>query len=261
MLSASNIHVRLGKNDILKDVGLEAKPGNVTVIIGPNGSGKTTILKALTNEVAFDGDAFLNGLDIRRTPPQVMATWRGVLPQSGRLSFPFTVHEVVRLGLLQGIRSAGDDEHHIMEALDAVDMTGFGARFYQELSGGEAQRVQLARVLVQVREPVFEGQPRYLFLDEPISALDIRHQIGILTLARDYAEAGGGVLAVLHDLSLTAYFADHVILLDRGHVRAAGAPGDVLTEEHLEAVYGCGMEVSADADGRTMRIMPRLDAR
>src|SRR5690606_21651506 len=126
--------------------------------------------------------------------------------------FPFTVREVVELGLLDG-PGLLRHEDRAAQALAAVDLTGFAGRFYQELSGGEQQRVQLARVLCQVWDPVGEDDPRFLLLDEPVSSLDISHQLTIMRLARRFADRGGGVVAIMHDLNLTAMFADHVTIL------------------------------------------------
>ncbi len=189
-----------------------------------------------------------------------LASLRGVLPQSANLSFPFTVHEVVRLGLTTGIQTGADSGSRVDQALAAVDLQGFGGRFYQELSGGEQQRVQLARVLTQVWEPVFEGKPRCLFLDEPISSLDIRHQLQIMQIARRYAEAGGGVIAILHDLNLTAHFADHVVLMSGGRVHASGHPHAVLTPSNLEAVYGCPMAVGTVPAGMDFFVLPLMSS-
>ena len=100
-----------------------------------------------------------------------------------------------------------------LTALARVDLAGFEGRMYQELSGGEQQRVQLARVLCQVWTPVAEGRARYLFLDEPVSSLDIGHQLSVMRLARDFAARGGGVVAVMHDLNLTSMFADQVVMM------------------------------------------------
>src|SRR5690606_8947929 len=116
------------------------------------------------------------------------------------------------------------------QALARVDLAGFAGRLYQELSGGEQQRVQLARVLCQVWTPVLEGQPRYLFLDEPVSSLDIRHQLIIMNIARDFARRGGAVVAILHDLNLTAMFSDRIFVMHRGRLAAGGTPQDVLTD-------------------------------
>jgi len=258
MLEARNIHVRLGRTAILHGIDMQAARGQFTVIIGPNGSGKTTLLRALTGEIGFAGEVRLNGVDIASARPLDLASLRGVLPQSASLSFPFTVHEVVRLGLTTGIQSGVDAGARIEEALAAVDMDGFGGRFYQELSGGEQQRVQLARVLTQVWEPVFDGKPRCLFLDEPISSLDIRHQLQIMQIARRYAGAGGGVVAILHDLNLTAHFADHAVLMNRGRVHASGDPQRVLTPLNLETVYGCPMAVGTVPAGMDFFVLPLI---
>lgn len=260
MLEAKNIHVRLGKTEILHGIDMSAAREQFTVIIGPNGSGKTTLLRALTGEISFDGDVHLNGVDIARAQPVELASLRGVLPQSASLSFPFTVHEVVRLGMTTGVHADQDIPVRVAEALAVVNMEGFGARLYQELSGGEQQRVQLARVLTQVWEPVFEGQPRCLFLDEPISSLDIKHQLQIMQIARRYANAGGGVVAILHDLNLTAHYADHVVLMNQGRVHACGAPREVLTPSNLEIVYGCPMAVGQVPQGMDFFVLPLIEA-
>ncbi|MEM5492399.1 heme ABC transporter ATP-binding protein [Hoeflea sp. AS16] len=258
MLEAKNIHVRLGKTPILHGIDMQAAKDQFTVIIGPNGSGKTTLLRALTGEIGFEGEVRLNGIDIASARPLDLASLRGVLPQSASLSFPFTVHEVVRLGLTTGIQTMVDAGGRVEEALAVVDMDGFGGRFYQELSGGEQQRVQLARVLTQVWEPVFDGKPRCLFLDEPISSLDIKHQLQIMQIALRYANAGGGVIAILHDLNLTAHFADHVVLMNQGRVHASGAPQEVLTPSNLETVYGCPMAVGSVPEGMDFFVLPLI---
>ncbi|MEN0002432.1 MAG: heme ABC transporter ATP-binding protein [Pseudomonadota bacterium] len=258
MLEASDINIFLGRHHIVKDVSLRAEPGSFVAIIGPNGSGKTTLLRALTAEIPFNGKATMNGIDIGFAPARELATWRGVLPQSARLSFPFTVHEVVRLGLTMGVHEPARDAARVAQALEAVDLSGFAGRFYQELSGGEAQRVQLARVLAQVWEPVFEGRPRYLFLDEPISSLDIKHQVQILSLALDYARAGGCVIAVLHDLNLAAHFADQVHLMSGGTLHASGTSRDVMTKANLEAVYDCPMSVGEKPPEQQFFVLPHL---
>jgi iron complex transport system ATP-binding protein len=144
------------------------------------------------------------------------------------------------------------------EALEAVDLAGFAGRFYQELSGGEQQRVQLPRVLCQITDPVSDGEPRYLLLDEPVSSLDIRHQLGIMQLARQFCERGGGVVAVMHDLNLTAMFADRMVMMKAGKVRACGTPREVLTDEIMEAVFGCRMQVGATPPAHVPFVLPQM---
>src|SRR5690606_14331318 len=144
-------------------------------IIGPNGSGKTTLLRAIAGDIAASGIVRINSLDITKLRPWQLATLRAVLPQPATLAFPFTVREVVALGITDGSRQ--DASRRPEEALARVDLAGFGGRMYQELSGGEQQRVQLARVLCQVWSPASEEGPRWLLLDEPITGLDIKHQL------------------------------------------------------------------------------------
>ncbi|MEM6543603.1 MAG: heme ABC transporter ATP-binding protein [Pseudomonadota bacterium] len=262
MLSASDIKVSLGRNPILHGVSLQAHPGEVTAVIGPNGSGKTTFMRALTGELPFEGSASLNGIDISKAPAWKLAGVRGVLAQSTSLAFPFTVYEVVRLGLTAGVHPAGLREAELVSmALARVDLAGFGSRYYQELSGGEQQRVQLARVLCQVWEPSSDGAARYLFLDEPVSSLDVKHQLQIMQVAAKFAMDGGAVFAIMHDLNLTAAFADSVTLLKQGRVYAQGSPKQVLEKNTLEAVYECPMRVEQDALGMGLLVVPDLQSK
>ena len=241
MLIAQDIRVTLGKAPVLKGIDALARPGEVTVIVGPNGSGKTTLLRALTGDVAFEGSVSLNGHDCARLRPWELAAVRGVLPQASALAFPFTVAEVVRLGLTAAVHAGRADL--VAHALRAVDMAGYASRLYQELSGGQQARVQLARVLVQVWEPVVGGVPRWVFLDEPVASLDIAHQLDVVRLMRNFASRGGGVVAVLHDLNLTAMAADRVWLLEQGQLTGQGPVAEVLTDTALERAYGCPLRV------------------
>ncbi|MFI0848131.1 heme ABC transporter ATP-binding protein [Mesorhizobium sp. IMUNJ 23232] len=259
MIEASNVGVSIGPACIVEGVGFSAAPGQITAIVGPNGSGKTTFLKALTGDLPYRGSITFEGREISRTTPREAAGMRAVLPQSTQLAFPFTVREIVRLGLMGGRSGAlaGEAERLPDRALAKVDLAGFGGRFYQELSGGEQQRVQLARVLCQVWVPVLEGRPRYLFLDEPVSSLDIKHQLVIMDIARDYARRGGGVVAILHDLNLTAMYADRVFVMHRGRVAASGEPREVLNDELIESVFDCRLRVGALPAGNVPFVLPQ----
>ena len=181
-LHAKAITVRLGGKTVLHSVDFTAHSGAVTAIVGPNGSGKTTLLRALTGDVAHDGDVTMNGQPVAQLAPWELAELRVVLPQAATLAFPFSTREVVRLGLI-GRRALRQGAAGLVDAaLSAVGLTGFGGRYFAELSGGEAQRVQLARVLLQVWEPVEAGIPRWLILDEPVASLDIgmRRRIAVM---------------------------------------------------------------------------------
>ena len=241
MLKAENITVTLGGRRILDGLDFTAGAGQVTAIVGPNGSGKTTLSRAMTGDLAHGGSVSLNGRDIARLKPWQLAALRAVLPQASALAFPFTVIEVVNIGLHRGV--AGAQGRVAMEALAKVGLAHYADRPYQELSGGEQQRVQLARVLAQVWEPLPDGEPRWLFLDEPVSSLDIAHQLQVMEIARDFAAAGGGVVAVMHDLNLTAMYADRVAVLADGRCLAAGTPDAVMTDATLSRAYGCPLRV------------------
>jgi len=245
MIEAHEISVSIGRRQIISGVNFGVRPGELAAIVGPNGSGKTTFLKALSGELAYAGRVTMNGRDLASMKPWEAAGQRAVLPQATALSFPFTVREIVGLGLTGGRSGApaGEQESLPEQALAKVDLQGFAGRFYQELSGGEQQRVQLARVLCQVWAPVLDGRPRYLFLDEPVSSLDIKHQLIIMNIARDFAKRGGGVVAILHDLNLTAMFADRIHVMHRGKLAAAGAPRDVLSDELISRVFECDLKV------------------
>ena len=255
MIKAQHLKVKLSGKTILSDLSFEAHPGQVTSIVGPNGSGKTTLLRAMTGDLAYTGRVEINGLDMQGQKPWELATVRGVLPQASALAFPFSVVEVVNIGL-QGGRS-GQSETVASAALSRVGLAGYAHRPYQELSGGEQQRVQLARVLAQIWHPVEDGEARWLFLDEPVSALDISHQLQVMNIARDFADQGGGVVAVMHDLNLTAMFSDKMVLMANGQIKAAGQVVEVLTNDHLSSAYGCSVAVNQTPNGSVPFILPQ----
>lgn len=250
LVEANGVSVTIGQTQIVSDLSFAARPGEVTAIVGPNGSGKTTLLKALSGELTYTGTVTLNGHDIARLKPYETAKMRAVLPQAAVLTFPFTVHEVVRLGLSGGVSGVHPGTDLAAEALARVDLAGFGGRMYQSLSGGEQQRVQLARVLCQVWHPVVDGRPRLLLLDEPVSSLDIRHQLLVMQIAREFAAAGGGVVTILHDLNLAALHADRVLAIANGSAAAFGPPADVLTPALVRDVFACDLAVSDYAGAR-----------
>jgi len=256
MLEAKNISVSLGGTSILDAVSFQAQAGQVTAIVGPNGSGKTTLLRAVTGDAAYHGIVSLEGADIASMPAWHLASLRAVLPQASILSFPFTVIEVVRMGLRRG--ASGGFEGIALAALTRVGLEGYADRFYQELSGGEQQRVQLARVLSQVWNPVQNGVPRWLLLDEPVSSLDIGHQLQLMKILRDFASAGGGVIAVMHDLNLTAMFADYVMVMANGQLIAAGSTPRVFTDDVLSRAYNCRLQTNVLPSKGVPYVLPQM---
>jgi len=256
MFSASNIKVQIGKTPILLGIDFTAKPGEVTAIVGPNGSGKTTLLRALTDEVAWTGAIQINGHHADYYRPWELAAVRAVLPQAATLAFPFTVIEVVRMGLQSGIH--GNKDSIAQQALHRVGLEGYEDRFFQELSGGEQQRAHLARVLCQVWEPIVDGIPRWLLLDEPVASLDIGHQLLIMNCLSDFARRGGGVVAVMHDLNLTAMVADTVTIIAGGRAIAHGPVADVFTDHWLSEAYQCDLKTNTVPQNSSAFILPQV---
>lgn len=260
-IEVDTISVALSGRTVVKDLSFNAMPGKLTAIIGPNGSGKTTTMKAISGERKFDGTIRFNGRDLRSMGPKELALQRAVLAQSISLGFPFLVREVLEMGIVAGdTHDALEAERVMAKALDAVDLKGFETRVATRMSGGEQARLHMARVLCQIPDAVRAGRPHWLFLDEPVASLDIKHQLAIMRLARDFASHGGGVIAVMHDLNLTAMFADHVVMLKGGRLHSTGAPAEVFTETTLEAVYGCRLSVSREPETGLIRVLTPLAA-
>lgn len=247
-VEADGITVVLGGRPVLVDLDFEAVSGDVTIILGQNGSGKTTLTRTLIGEIRpVKGQVRLNGHDVSTLKPSRMARMRAVLPQIVSLSFPFTVREVVRLGVEAGGGSLSTNAA-VDACLEKVGLSGYAGRKIHQLSGGEQQRVHLARVLAQVLADEGEVGPRWLFLDEPVSSLDLKHQIAVMDIARDFARIGGGVIAVLHDINLAARYANRVYILGQGGVIASGNPDTVMTSRTISDCYGVEISVEKIMD-------------
>lgn len=259
MLTVDDLHISLAGASVLHGVTLQAEPGQVTAIVGPNGSGKTTLLRAITQDLPCSGKISLDGSDIANLSGRQLAARRAVLPQASRIAFPFTVLEIVQMGMMSSARPAPDAR--AAAALARVGLAGFEDRFYQELSGGEQQRAQLARVLTQVWDPVGADGPNWLLLDEPVSSLDIGHQLEVMDLIADYARNGGGVITVMHDLNLTAMFADRIVLLSGGQCLASGPPDAVLTDAILSRAYRCTLRVNTAPPEPATYLLPHMARR
>lgn len=257
MIKLDKVSVSLSGREVVSDLSFEAQPAALTAIIGPNGSGKTTTLRALSGERQYSGRIEFAGRDLKSMTAAELARERGVLQQSVSLGFPFKVREILEMGIIAGdVHSRAEAETVMAAALDAVDLGGFENRVATALSGGEQARMHMARVLCQIASPVHHGRARWLYLDEPVASLDVKHQLAIMKLARTFAQSGGGVIAVMHDLNLTAMFSDHVVMMRDGRLHAAGRPADVFTEAHLAAVYGCALSVEHDAASGRIRVYP-----
>ncbi|WP_261817717.1 heme ABC transporter ATP-binding protein [Vibrio gallicus] len=234
LVRCTDISVKIGSKVILDKVNIQFNSGEFTVLLGPNGTGKSTLLKTLSNEIPYEGQHYLFGKPSQEWDKKLLARQFGVLPQSSSLTFNFTAQEVVELG---GLTLNGGQKEITRVAKDKMCQTGIShlaQRLYPTLSGGEKQRVHFARVLTQLSAI---EHSKILFLDEPTSALDLSHQHNTIQLAKAQAESGACVVAVLHDLNLAAQYADRIVVLNKGNIAADGTPWEVLTPEILEQVY------------------------
>jgi len=251
-LTATDLGLQIEGRWLLREVSLELRAGTVLAVIGPNGAGKSTLLSLLAGDLPPSAGAVHVGeLPVRQAHPLHLARRRAVLPQQPRLSFPFTVSEVVEMGRAPWVGTDAEDEDDwlIARSLTATDMRAFEQRRYPTLSGGEQARASFARVLAQ--------DTGVLLLDEPTAALDLRHQEQIMTTARGCAAAGAAVLAVLHDVPLAAAYADEIAVLSEGRLVALGPPLQVLTEDLLERVYGLPIDVFTHPAHGGLMIAPR----
>jgi iron complex transport system ATP-binding protein len=232
VLEARGVRVRLGDREVLAGVDLAVSPGELVALVGPNGAGKSTLLHALTGDVGLaSGSVELDGRELGAMRALELARRRAVLTQSNEVSFPFTAVEVVEMGRApwRGRPEADEDDARIAAAAEDAEVTDLLERRITELSGGERARVAFARVRAQSCEIVL--------LDEPTASLDIRHQERVLARLADHARTGGAAVVVLHDLDLAAAYADRVVVLDGGRVRADGPPQLAFSSALLTDVY------------------------
>ncbi|MBG0717227.1 ABC transporter ATP-binding protein [Microbacterium sp. 2C] len=229
--------------------------GSITAVVGPNASGKSTLLKGLSRLLPLDdGQVLLDGTALRDLPSRVIAQRLGVLPQSPLAPEGITVSDLVSRGrhphgrLLR--RSGAEDLRYIAEALVATGTAELADRPVDSLSGGQRQRVWIAMALAQ--------QTGLLLLDEPTTYLDIAHQIEVLDLLVDLrVDAGKTIVMVLHDLEQAAAYADRLLVVSEGRLVAEGAPSDVLTEQLVLDVFGLRARIISDPDTGTPLILPR----
>ena len=258
MLQAHGIAVQRGERQILSDIDLSLPAGQVIGVLGANGAGKSTLLAALAGELSPSaGRITLNGRPLSAWPAAELARCRAVLPQSPSLQFDLPVATVIGMGAYPHARhtrtgaprtdsrhtaqaAIAEDQRILQRVLALADVQDLYGRRYRRLSGGEQQRVHLARVLYQLLL-ARQGRDEYrvLMLDEPTASLDPRHQLQLLSAVHTLAhEENVAVLVIVHDLNLAAGCCDRLLLLGQGRVAACGTPAQVLTPDTLRQVYG-----------------------
>lgn len=240
-LVLSNVSVQRGDRTIVERASFSAPAGSVTGILGPNGAGKSTLIAAILGlRCPTSGSIAFEGTDLSAIPSADRAKFVAYVAQFATTSERLSVRDVVALGRVPfqstwQTQPSAEDETIIATALADAGMTDFAPRPYHRLSGGEQQRIQIARALAQ--------QPRLLLLDEPTSHLDIQAQLLVLSMLARRARAGSTLVLALHDLNLAARYCDHLVLMQAGRVVAEGPPADVLRPALLLQVYGVRAQV------------------
>jgi iron complex transport system ATP-binding protein len=245
VIEARDLWVRFGPVAAVRGLSLRVEPGTWTALIGPNGAGKTSALRALAGLVSFEGEVHIDGRDARRLGRRAVSRLVAFVPQKPETPAALTVAEYVLLGRTPHISYLGGegkrDREAAARALLRLDLEDFAQRQLGSLSGGELQRVVLARALAQ-EAPV-------LLLDEPTTSLDLGRQQLVLELVDELRRDGLTVVTTLHDLTLVGQYAEHVVLLDSGSVVAEGTAADVLSAENLAEHYGANVRVIEDEHG------------
>jgi iron complex transport system ATP-binding protein len=233
-LSAKDVTVHIGAKAIVRDASLALNAGELVALVGPNGAGKTTLMRALAGLIPADGTITVADKPLGSLSPRERARMVSYLPQGHIFHWPMSAAEIVMLGRAPHgdafSSTSADDRAAVAKAMATTETQMFADRAVTTLSGGEKARVALARALAT--------QAPALLADEPTAALDPRHQLVVMELLRGAARNGNAILAIMHDLTLAARFADRVFVMNEGKIVAEGLPGEALAPERLASVFG-----------------------
>lgn len=241
VLTVASLRAAYGTRVVLQDISLGVSPGEILALIGPNGAGKTTLVRAISGTMPIaSGQVYVNGRDVSKLTTAQRARMMAVVPQAQQLGGAFTVEQAVMMGRTAYMgwlgREGEADRTTVRLALEQTQLKDFANRQIAKLSGGEQQRVLLARALAQ-STPV-------LLLDEPTNHLDLQHQTNLLSLVKKLTkEKQLAVMMAMHDLNLVSFFADKVALLVDGVLKTIGSPQEVICEEHISDAYQTQVEI------------------
>ncbi|HIA04931.1 MAG TPA: ABC transporter ATP-binding protein [Myxococcales bacterium] len=254
-LIARAVGARLGDDFELHPLDFDLNPGQLVGILGPNGSGKTTLLRVLSGALAADsGEVFLNGRLLGEWSPTELAQVVAVVSQKTEMQFPFSAGQVVLLGrtpYLQGIGFEREQDFKVArQAMEDTWVSHLSDRLFPHLSGGEQQRVAIARGFAQ--------EPSCLLMDEPTASLDLQHKVGLFRLLRKRIQTGMSAAVVMHDLNQAAQWCDVVYLLNEGRLVARGIPSEVLTPKNIQEVFSVTVSVLETEDGGRFYV-PKVD--
>ncbi|WCL49114.1 heme ABC transporter ATP-binding protein [Leptospira sp. GIMC2001] len=242
MIRAAKINKRFGSREILKDIDIQIESSELVTLLGRNGEGKSTLFRILTGESRPDGgEVFLNEQSIADLSWRQMAKIRSVLPQDSHISFPMRVSEIVELGRSSYTSDRERTFRYVDKAMGLTEVDHLRNRFYDELSGGEKKRVQIARVLCQLESD--EPTKGLILLDEPVNSLDVLLQHRIMEILRHLANIGYAIFVILHDWNLAGIYSDRILILDNGKIIKDGSPNQVISSDLLENNFGVSAQI------------------
>lgn len=250
-LQIKNLGFSYGSTEILRGINMWLNPSEVLGIVGPNGTGKSTLLRCIDRILIPEGEVLLDGQEISGMSRVELAKRIGYVPQSMTGIFPATVFDMVLLGRRPHLswRSSEEDIDKVLEMLDLMDIKDLAMRNFNETSGGQQQKVLIARALAQDVD--------ILLLDEPTSNLDIKHQLEVMEILTELSRTKGiSVMMAIHDLNLASRYSDRIIMLNGGGIRDEGDPASVLTAENIRSVYDVDVVVRNE-DGKPYMIPVR----
>ena len=254
MLAVNQLNISIKTRRLLKDINFSIQPGELFVIIGPNGAGKSTLLKALTEEINYSGEINFQQQSIKKWTTAKLAKTRAKFSQHHQQDIPLPVNEVVMMGRYPYFANKPnlDDLKVVSESLKLTEMSAFKDKSYNQLSGGEKQRVHLSRIFAQLNN---EFQEKLMLLDEPLNNLDVYYQHKVLEAVKGFAKKGNMAAIVMHDLNLAAQFADRILLLKDGKMVKYGNPKQVLTSKTICDVYDFPCKVMSHPLAQTPMIV------
>ena len=230
-----------GKLMVLDGISIRLEPGNIVAVCGPNGAGKSTLIKCINRILPFQGTILISDTNINTLKMSQVSKQVGYVPQDNAQVFSISVFDMVMMGRRPyiGWRSREQDREKVLEILVLLGLSHLGFRDFNQLSGGQQQKVIIARALAQ--------EPDVLLLDEPTSSLDLGHQLEVMALIQSLvAEKNILVVMSVHDLNLAAWYADQIIMLKNGKVVCSGIPTDVMTPENILSIYGVVAQVKIE---------------